>query len=187
MSNATISHLDLKVPYVLLLSLTFIVWIALLLLDAPLRNDAAPLGIVSLELAGSGEGARSILEAWNPQQQVMAGASLGLDYLFLILYPLCISQACRYLAAARQTGVSSRLNAGLLIARLQLVASPLDAIENTALLMEFVAPESMKQWATMAWWCAVPKFSIILIGLLYISIGFSKHACTVPQSGFHRD
>lgn len=184
----TMLHLALKVPYSLLLGLTLVVWIILILLDAPLRNDAAPLGIVSLELAGSGEGARSIIESWNKQQQVMAGASLGLDYLFLVLYPLAISQACRCLATARQTGASpSRSSRLLVVARLQLLAGPLDAIENAALLMEFANPEKIDQWATIAWCCALPKFIVILIGLLYISIGFSKHACTVPQTGFHRD
>lgn len=187
MSNANNnSRLTLIVPYSWLIGLTFVVWVALIVLDAPLRNDTAPLGIVSLELAGTGGAARNILESWAPKQHIMAAASLGLDYLFLVLYPLAISQTCKYLATSRESS-GSRAIVGLLVARSQLLAGPLDAVENAALLMEFVIPENMNQWASLAWYCAVPKFVIIAIGLLYISIGFSKHQCTVPQGELHRE
>jgi len=106
----------------------------------------------------------------------MAAASLGLDYLFLVLYPLAISQACLHLATTRQKTAT-----GLALARLQLLAGPLDAIENAALLMELLYQEHMELYASIAWWCAVPKLGIVAMGLFYIMIGFSKHQCTVPQ------
>lgn len=182
MSN---NYLDLVVPYRWLLGLTLCVWAVLLVLDAPLRNDAAPLGIVSLELAGTGQAAQRMWDSWSHQQQLYAVASLGIDYLFLVLYPLAISLACRYLAMTRET---ASVNVGLALARLQLLAGPLDAVENAALLMELFDSENMNRYAGLARWCAVPKFIIIAAGLLYIAIGFSKQTCVTPSSsGLHHD
>jgi len=171
--------MDLIIPYRWLLGLTLVVWAALIVLDAPLRNDAAPLGIVSLELAGTGESATHILDSWSQQQRLYAAVSLGLDYLFLVLYPLAISQPCRHLA---NTTGRDETKVGLILARIQLLAGPLDAIENAALILELFAFPNMNQYASIAWWMAVPKLLIIGVGLLYLVIGFSKASCaSAPQ------
>lgn len=67
---------------------------AMLILDRALISAAAPNGIVSFELAGNIDHARKILTAWGSEGKVYASLSLGLDYLFLIVYALFISLAC---------------------------------------------------------------------------------------------
>jgi hypothetical protein len=67
-------------------------------LDRNLTTAAAPRGIVSLELAGDLEQGNRILTAWSTEGKVYAALSLGLDYLFLIVYAAFISLACVLIA-----------------------------------------------------------------------------------------
>ena len=62
------------------LALTLVLMLVLLRIDAPLQTDAAPMGIVSYELAGSVDGAQRILDSWDPTARLYAAFSLGLDY-----------------------------------------------------------------------------------------------------------
>ena len=63
---------------------------ALIAIDHHLRNAVSPQGIVSFELCAYTGSCRAIVEAWGPGGQIWAGLSLGLDYLFMFLYPATI-------------------------------------------------------------------------------------------------
>jgi hypothetical protein len=63
---------------------------ALIAIDLNLRNPVSPQGIVSFELCAYTGSCRAIVEAWGPVGQVWAALSLGLDYLFMLLYPATI-------------------------------------------------------------------------------------------------
>jgi hypothetical protein len=59
-------------------------------LDTPLRTRTAPGGIVSFELAKNYAASQQILDSWSAKAKINAALSLGLDFLFLILYGLVL-------------------------------------------------------------------------------------------------
>ena len=65
---------------------TLLLFIAISVLDIPLKTAQAPNGIVSLELAGTFNKTQAILSSWNHQARLSAIQSLVVDYLFLISY-----------------------------------------------------------------------------------------------------
>ncbi|MEK7831688.1 MAG: oxygenase MpaB family protein, partial [Acidobacteriota bacterium] len=70
--------LTLLVPTVALL-------VILILITAPLVNDAAPLGMFSLELARTAERVQTVISSWNEQNQLRAIFSLGLGFILTLL------------------------------------------------------------------------------------------------------
>ena len=50
--------------------------------------------IVDFELAGSVPKAQAIIAAWNENDRIRAGFSLGFDYLYMPVYSTTIALAC---------------------------------------------------------------------------------------------
>ncbi len=151
-----------------LLSLTLLT--AMHSLDQTLITQTAPRGIVSFELAGSIEKTRQILNEWGPEGKAYATLSLGLDYLFLIVYALFISLACIRIARHLKSRFSFVAAWGFVLGWALFLAALLDAIENFALIK--LAFESQHEsWPIIARWCAVIKFGIVGVGLVYILSG----------------
>lgn len=147
-------------------ALAFAVWLVLLVANGPLATPAAPQGIVSLELAGSAERAAAILASWAPPQREAAAFGLGLDFLFLLLYPVAISLACRIVAFRIEPRRPRWARLGRAIALAVPLCVALDAVENAALWrMLQLGPTG--PWPLMAAICAGPKFGLILLGLAY--------------------
>jgi hypothetical protein len=162
-----------KVPILIaLVTFSIILTIALSLIGRSLTTEAAPLGIISFELAGSPAQAIKILASWSEVVKRDAFLSLGLDYLYLCVYPLAISLAC-HLVAASGTG-SWRIGdmGGDYLSWLVLAAIPLDGLENYALIRVLKSPER-KVWPVVARWCAIPKFGIVILGLVYTLLGLA--------------
>src|SRR5438477_7303831 len=67
-----------------------------------LKTDAAPLGGVSLQLAGSPSIAHTILDSWGSMGIRRAMFGLGLDFLFIPSYAVVLSVFC--LLAANRIG-----------------------------------------------------------------------------------
>jgi hypothetical protein len=152
----------------ILLSLTLL--IVMHSMDRQLITAASPRGIVSFELSGSIESAAQILKAWGPQGRVYAALSLGLDYLFLIVYALFISLSCVRIAEYfRQKGRHLAIW-GLGLGWAQFLAAFLDAIENAALI-NLLFDSQHDFWPTIARYCALVKFGIVGLGLAYILSG----------------
>ena len=155
--------------FIVLLILTLVVMWVLQVLDGHLKTEAAPAGIVSFEFAENVTNAKHILASWEPQGTIYAGMSLGLDFLFLFSYAGAIGLGC--VLAAR--GLSQRsITIFLLGAPLawgQLCAALLDAVENISLIQVLLGVES-SFWPALALWCAIPKFIIVAMGLLYIAV-----------------
>lgn len=137
---------------------------ALAILGAPLVSDAAPNGIVSFELAGSAERAGRIVASWSAHARERAALTLGLDYVYLLVYPAWLSLAC-LLTARRRSGAWQR--GGLALAWLVLAAGLCDAVENAALLRILEAGASPAA-ARLAWLCAAVKFALVLAAVLYL-------------------
>lgn len=150
--------------FVPLVVLTLGVMAALRVLDAPLQTAAAPHGIVSFELAGDLETARGMIGSWGHRGEVHAALSLGLDYLFLVLYAGAIALGCVLVAGALAPRVGAWLAWG------QLAAAALDAVENYALIRVLLgSPREL--WPPLAAGCAGVKFALVAAGLAYVAIG----------------
>ena len=171
-----------KTAQIRLIVITFVMSVILLIvmrtLDAPLRTEAAPKGIVSFELAKDYEASKHILNSWDAETKVYAALSLGLDYLFIIVYALFISCACIRVAEALNSDHSFFFILALVLTWSQFLAAVLDAIENIALIQLLLY--STRRWLPgLARWCAIVKFSIVGAGLTFIvggllAIGIKK-------------
>ena len=151
-------------------ALALLTMITLQLLGAPLRTEASPAGIVSFELAGSLANIATILASWDPTARIYAGLNLGLDYLFIGTYVAGIGLGC--VLVAQSLGRHGRLLgvAGLLLAWGMLLAGALDCVENTALIKLLLGSQA-NIMAVVARLCAIPKFLIVFLGLLYVILG----------------
>jgi hypothetical protein len=130
-------------------------------------------GIVAWELAGNAEQSLLIKQEWNATARAYVALSLGLDFVFLVLYSTAIGFGCvwtaRMLAAANApfwAGV------GILLAWGQWCAAILDAVENV-LLLQMLFGWVTERKARLVRGCAAFKFVLVLLGLLYIIFGFS--------------
>ena len=156
-----------------LAALVFILMTVLRLLGATLNTPAAPMGIVSFELAGDLSTAQHILSEWDPQAQRYAALSLGIDFLFLFAYPLLIALLCHRVARPYPYQEASPVLpvAGISLAWLQFAAGGLDAVENTALI-RLLMGDQREIWSQIAYWSATPKFLIVFAGIAYIILGY---------------
>jgi hypothetical protein len=171
-----------KAARIRLIVITFVMSAILLIvlrtLDAPLRTEAAPKGIVSFELAKDYEASRHILSSWDAEAKVYAALSLGLDYLFLIVYALFISLACIRVAEALNSDYLFFFILARVLAWSQFLAAVLDALENMALIQLLL--NSSRSWLpVLARWGAMVKFGIVGAGLIFIfggllAIGIKK-------------
>lgn len=149
--------------------LTALLMAAIFVTNAPLQNPAAPMGVVSLQLAGSLPAAREILISWGPAEQRWAVLNLLVDYLYLLAYAAALGLGC--LQLARQF-ICCRCIAwlGVWVSWGVVGAAGLDAVEN-ALLLRLLFGDLRESWAVLAFWCAVPKFALVLAALAYLSVG----------------
>jgi hypothetical protein len=149
------------------LCLTLVLMAALAFLDQSLKTPAAPRGIISLEMARTPERADHILASWGEVGRIQAGISLGLDYFFLLAYAATLAGACRLVSDRLNPIVPLLGGLGRLLAWGQWCAAVLDAAENMALIQMILGQG--KAWhPAMASFCAVPKFALVGVGLLYI-------------------
>jgi hypothetical protein len=143
--------------------------VILQLLGAPLRTAAAPAGIVSYELAGQAAESQKILSAWDAVEKAFAGLNLGLDYLFIVSYVGAIGLGCSLLAVKLVQRFRALAYIGVTLAWAQFLAAAFDSLENIALLKLLFGSEQ-PAWSVVARACAIPKFLIVLLGLLYILV-----------------
>jgi len=156
--------------FFLLFVATLVVMIALQVIGAPLQTEAAPGGIVTFEFAGDVATARHIIESWQGATLASTGLSLGLDFLFLLLYGAAISMACVGLAERLMMRHSRFAALGVALAWGAWLASLLDAIENLALI-RLLLGDFNAIWPPLAYGCAAVKFALVLAGLLYTLVG----------------
>ncbi len=156
-----------KPVFIFLFILTVVVMVCLQIIGGPLATNAAPGGIVSYEFAGDMPTARAILESWGASGQVYAGLSLGLDFLFLFAYAGSIGLGC--VLVARKLASPGKLvyRIGVWLAWGLLIAAFLDYLENYALIRILLGSE-LALWPAMAYWCAIPKFALVGVGLLFV-------------------
>jgi len=137
---------------------------ALIYTGRPLITTAAPLGIVSFQVAFSEETSLTVLSSWDSAAREAAMDNLLLDFPYLVIYAWILSLLCRH-AASPSTQTMSR--AGTILARYVWLAAAFDAVENLALLHQLTgnATDSAALTAGIA---ASAKFSVIAIALAYL-------------------
>jgi len=168
------------------LALTLILFAVFRTLDAPLQTDAAPNGIVSLELAGNEQAARLITDSWkqmslllsavagqpNPDivnvPYVYAAFGLGIDYLFMPIYALTLASGT-LLVASKHSGRMKSL--GALAGYAAFAAALFDAVENYALFRVLLGIFDPGDPALAAF-CAILKFGLITFSGLYALVGW---------------
>lgn len=151
-----------------LLGFTLVVMFAINLMSTPLQNEQLPYGIVSFEFSGTAGQAQSYIASWDETVRLYAALGLGFDYLFLVAYASCLSLGC-VLAAGRFA--SPTLGYGL--AWGQLAAGLFDAVENAGLIALLFGSTS-DSWAAVAWWCALFKFMLVGMGIIFILVGVAQ-------------
>ncbi len=140
------------------------------MVNAPLVNAAAPSGIISLQMAGSGAAAEAILSSWSGAARLWAAFGLGLDFLFIVSFVACFSMGAAVAGKALQTAkwplgaIAPLLMAGMG------VAGGCDAIENLAHLTMLVNTPT-EGLARLANGCAMLKFGLLGVALVYILWG----------------
>lgn len=141
------------------------------LTGSPLITPEAPLGIVSYELAGSVEKANAILVSWDATAQRAAAFNLGLDYLFMLAYGLAFSLACWITGDALRARGWSLASLAKPLAMAAWAAAAFDAVENIALTRMLLSGATLAPWPEMARLCALFKFALLFLGLMYVFYG----------------
>ncbi len=150
--------------FIVLATLTVI----LLGVQTVLDRALAPHGIVALELAGTPERAAMVMMGWGNEGMVVAAFGLGLDYLFALAYAATLAMACQALAGRSSGAIWRRL--GIWLAWGSLAAGALDMLENTAIARMLLTGQ-LAPWATVSAACAVAKFLLVGLALLYVIAG----------------
>ena len=147
-----------------------ILFLALGYFNKPLITEIAPNGIVSFELAKDINMSISIISSWNLNAKINAGLSLGIDFLYLVIYSIFFATSC-YLISQKYINKNNLIfKTGLLLTKLQFVAALFDAIENIALIKLLIGSNN-KIYSSIAFYFASIKFLIIALGIVYIIIG----------------
>ena len=109
--------------------LAVLLFVTMTVLGLPLRTDAAPLGIVSLQFAASPEAAERMLVSWSAVPRVRLLWAHGLDLLLPVTYAVAIGLAAMHAAqVTRAAGRSAAVASGAAAA-----AAMSDQVENVAM------------------------------------------------------
>jgi hypothetical protein len=150
--------------------LSLLAMVSLQVTGAHLITEVSPSGILSFEFAGELSAAQNMVNSWGQTGRVYAGLNLGLDYLFLLVYACAIGLGCVLVARRISLRTAFFANLGIFIAWAQVGAAMLDGVENYALIRVLFGTDQAL-WPMIARWCAIPKFSIVGAGLIYVIIG----------------
>jgi hypothetical protein len=143
---------------------------ALWIIVEPLQTAAAPLGILSFELAGKPFIVRSILESWHSDGQIRAAFAVGLGTLFALACWAFFSILC-LIAAERMRYVTRAITgAGTILAWAQFVA--LAAFIAEAILLLMLLRHTGSRTAMAARLCAEAHYAILLAAGFYTALCF---------------
>jgi len=159
-----------KRAFVVTTILALLVMATLQVLGGPLRTAAAPASIISYELAGTLARAQDMVASWGERERVFAGLGLGVDYLFMVAYASAIGLGCVLVARGLFERGRGLARFGVLLAWGQWLAALLDALENYGLIRVLLGAQA-EFWPVLARWCAIPKFLLVGLGLLYVIVG----------------
>jgi hypothetical protein len=154
----------------LFLSFALLLMVGFSVTGEPLNTEASPLGVISFELAGNVRESTNILDHWNQEAQERAAFGLGLDFLFIPIYSTGLVLGCTLAAEVLQRHNWPLNSVGAPLAWTQWLAALLDVVENVALLSILFGMAAVP-WPQVARWCALIKFTIVFLGIIYIFYG----------------
>lgn len=169
-----------KTSFIVLLMLTILLMVIMNSVGALLTTTSAPYGIVSFELAFSPTLAQQILASWIPEAQLRASFIQGLDFLFPLVYSTALGLGCLLSAGAINHRGKPLSSLGRFLAWGLLLAAALDYVENVALVTELF-DKVQSPYPEIAGVCAVIKFTIILLSILYLLYGFAIRLLSRPS------
>jgi len=153
-----------------LLILLLVTISAMVFFDSFLKNELAENGIVSFELAKDLKASNLILNSWNEHAKIAASLSMGLDFLFLIIYASFIALLIHKLNE-RLWKNKPFYNVGIILVWAAFIMALSDAVENIALI-RLLLGDMQQHWSSIAYYFAIIKFTILIIGMLYILLSF---------------
>lgn len=169
--------------YWLALAATLVIAFLLQSLSAPYctaaPGETARYNIVHFEFAGKPEKAQTIVDSWGEAGRAALVNQVLVDYAFLIAYPSAI--ALGILLVLRNTSSRRAWAFGRFLAWGQLAAGLLDAIENAALI-GILRGHVQSPLPEIAYWCAAPKFALVLAGVLFILAGLALSYSRVSEA-----
>ncbi len=148
-----------------LLALALPVLVVLALIDeSGLKVASAPLGTISFELCGFTSSCNLILSEWGERGQHLQLFSLGLDYLFMVLYP-AITCIGLLLVSSRLSPLLKRVT--VVLAWVALTAGFADAGENYFLAQVILKQSGIPygEWASNF---AAAKFAVVGLTLSWL-------------------
>ncbi|MBL0173384.1 MAG: hypothetical protein IPP90_22385 [Gemmatimonadaceae bacterium] len=146
-------------------TLSLILMLQLRGFDETLRTVDTPGGIVGYELAWSATQASTYLDAWRLADALeIAKVSLGIDFAFLLAYPLMFATGVALLLRVPPAVTFDRV--GAVLRRAVLLCIPLDATENLALwrMIDHGASDTLAHLAAA---CASVKFLLVIVTALW--------------------
>jgi len=159
-----------KKVFISLLVTTLLIMFIMNFIAIPLTTEAAPQGIVSFELAGGVSTSQEILDSWDTNAQMHAAYSLGLDYLFLLLYSSAIALACVWTGEILRDNHWPLSSLAIPLAWSLWVAAFLDIVENISLSIILFGTNQVP-WPEIARVSALIKFAFVFLGLVYAFFG----------------
>ncbi len=149
-------------------------------LDEPLHTDDTR-GIVAYELAWSQPRAAAIITDWQHNDAIEAAkVSLGVDFAFLVAYPLMFAFGAALLVRTPASSTFQRIGATL--SKAVLLCIPLDLTENLALwhMLDAGASDALAHLAAI---CAALKFTIVIITALWCIAAIGARITSPSTSG----
>ena len=159
-----------KMSFIFFLIMTILIMVIMNVIGSSLKTPSAPSGIVSFELAYSPARAQEIINSWSPDSQLRAAFIQGLDFLFPLVYSVALGIGCLLTANALRMGGKPLAGLGVPLAWGLALAALFDYIENIALIATLFG-RLQSPLPEIASVCAVIKFSLILIAIVYILYG----------------
>ncbi len=153
-----------------LLILLLITISSMLFFDGFLKNEIAKNGIISFELAKELETSKAVINSWNEQSKIAASLSMGLDFLFLIVYASFIAILIHKLNDKLWKDTTFYTIGNIFVWGAFMMALS-DAIENIALI-RLLMGDLQQYWSSIAYYFAILKFVILALGILYVLINF---------------
>jgi hypothetical protein len=154
-------------------------------METDVRTPPLNAGVVEFELARTAEQAQAVVQSWPAGARLLIAFGLGLDYLFMPVYATLL--AVGSLWAGKVLGQRRLPGAGLapFLAWAMWGAAVFDAVENLALLamLRDGGESLMPLEAGTAFVCAVIKFGLILVGVVYILYGRIGASLKAPVVG----
>jgi hypothetical protein len=158
---------------IIFIGLSILCYLVFIFLDRPLAATTPPTGIVAFELAGTPEKAGEMIASWDESARLNIAFGLGFDFLFMPIYAISLGLAT-LLAMYRRD--RPWMIIGRLIGWGVVFATLFDSFENIALFAQLTG-NPVSQLAGLALYCALIKFSLLILGTFYALIGwFSPQA-----------